>query len=72
MNPLKHALDRLERQLMVADEAVTIAATRLDSGEPAAVALDILRIVALVRAADHTVGALLRAMLSTTQESTIP
>lgn len=69
MSRLVTLLNTLERQLMAADEAVTVAGFRLNSGDRTSFAEEILRVVAVMRAADQTVGALLRTMMSQSQES---
>ncbi len=69
MSQLAVLLNVLERQLIAADETVTVAGFRLDNGDRTSFAEEILRVVAVMRAADQTVGALLRTMMSQSQES---
>ncbi|MEQ1710936.1 MAG: hypothetical protein ABL908_05995 [Hyphomicrobium sp.] len=52
-------LDRLERQLMDADEAVTIAGDRARNGDPVRARADVPFIAAMIKAANQTARALL-------------
>ncbi|MBA4173393.1 MAG: hypothetical protein C0511_12300 [Hyphomicrobium sp.] len=59
MTRLVSLFDRLERQLMDADEAVTIAGDRARNGGAAQARADVPAITAMINAANQTARALL-------------